>query len=45
MRASPRYTMNRLEQDAFPVRPAPRSGHAHDEAATAVHTALCTDPR
>jgi hypothetical protein len=22
----------------------PRSGHAHDEAATAVRTALCTDP-
>jgi hypothetical protein len=44
MRASPRYTMNRLEQDAFPVRPAPRSGHAHDEAATAVRMALCTDP-
>ena len=44
MRASPRYTMNRLEQDAFPVRPVPRSGHAHDEAATAVRMALRTDP-
>lgn len=41
---SPRDTMNRLEQDAFPVRPVPSSGHAHDEAATAVRMALCTDP-
>ena len=44
MRASPRYAMSRLEQGASPVRPVPRSGHAHDEAATAVRTALCTDP-
>jgi hypothetical protein len=44
MRTSPRYTMNRLEQDAFRVRPVPSSGHAHDEAATAVRMALCTDP-
>ena len=44
MRASPRYAMNRLEQDAFPVTPVRRSGHAHDEAATAMRMALCTDP-
>jgi hypothetical protein len=44
MRASPRYTMNGLEQDASTVRPVPRSGHTHDEAATAVRMALCTDP-
>jgi len=44
MRPSPRYTISRLEQDAFPVRPARRSGHAHDEAAAAVRMALCTDP-
>jgi len=44
MRASPRYTLNRLERDTAPVRPIPRSGHAHDEAVTAVRMALCTDP-
>jgi hypothetical protein len=44
MRAAPRYTMNRLEQDAFPVRPVPRSGHGHDEAATAVRMALAPTP-
>jgi hypothetical protein len=44
MRASPRYTMSRLEQEAFPVWPAPRSGQAHDEAAAAVRMAVCTDP-
>jgi hypothetical protein len=44
MRASPRYTMNRLQQDALSVRPVPRSGHALDEAAAAVRMALCTDP-
>ena len=43
MRASPRYTMSRLEQEAFPVRPVPRSGHTHEEAATAVRMALRAD--
>jgi hypothetical protein len=44
MRPSPRYAINRLQRDAFPVRPIRRSDHAHDEAATAVRMALCTDP-
>jgi hypothetical protein len=44
MRPSPRFAMDRLEQDAFPVRPVPRSGHARDEVAAAVRLALCIDP-
>jgi hypothetical protein len=43
-RVVPRYTMNRLGQDAFPVRPVPRSGHAHDEAATAVRMPFAPTP-